>query len=364
MPRQPCPRCSSAVEPDEDERLACPSCGYEGEIEASHAEPGEPSGPWDFSWGFGLDEPAREQVDRARRYGTSAVALSAFAVGVGLILIGAGNGVVRLTNLATPGGPGSVFGFVFHLLAAAVVVMLGATLLPVGLEFRGTGEEASLEQPAFLFSVLWLVIGVATMFAGMPARGSVVGGGLVLTLAGIFGLVAVSSYDPRRTGSSITAGVLGLVGGGLLIGGAASVPTSLVGARTYGAELVFRYADPVHGSGVLVAVLTAAVYPFVAASRRGRAGVLLGLALGGAVWGLGELLFTVLWLAQAPWTGMATLAPGTATGYGIVIAGGLATLLGGLAALAASIAGAAYAGLPLANLLGPETKAEALDEPA
>lgn len=365
MPTQPCPRCGTVVEPGEDEDLACPSCGYEGALEAALAEASEPSGPWDLAWGFGLDEPAKARVQRARRYGTTAVALAAFAVGLGLILVGVGNGVVRLTSLAAPGGPGSVFGFVFHLLAAAVVVMLGATLLPVGLEFRGRGEEASLEQPAFLFAVLWLVVGVATMFSGFPdPRGSIVGGGLVLALAGGFGLVAVSSYDPRRTGSSITAGVLGLVGGGLLIGGVASVPASLFGARTYGAELVFRYADPVHGSGLLVVVLAAAVYPFVAASRRGRAGVLLGVSAGGMVWGLGELLFTILWLAQGPWSGLSTLSPGAATGSGIVLAGGLVTLVGGLAALGAAIAGAAYAGLPLANLLGPDVPSDRLDEPA
>jgi hypothetical protein len=351
MPPATCPSCGARVEAPTEDELACAECGYHGPAQAADASVPD---RWDLSVGFDLDEEARAWTERAGRNAARLLAVAAFTVGVGLVLMGAGNGVIRITELGGPDGAGDVVGFVLHLAAAAVLVVLGATLLPLGLRFLGGDERASVEQPALLFSVLWLVLGFVAMLAGAPNRGGAIGGGLVLVLAGLFGVIAVSSYDPRRRGSAITAGVLGLVGGGLLVGGTASVPAPIAGGGAYGASLVFRYGSGVHGSGLLVAVLAAAVYPFVGASRRGRAGVLLAVSLGGLVWGIGELVATVSWLATAPWETLGRLGAGASAGFGLVAAGGAATLLGGLAVFAASILGVGAAGLPLATVVGPD----------
>jgi predicted RNA-binding Zn-ribbon protein involved in translation (DUF1610 family) len=349
MASEPCPSCETQVEVAAGEALDCPECGFVGDPDAS-TSPGGSFGS--IAEGFDLDDEQRAWMRSARSRALKFAAVAAFALGLGFVLIGVGNGLFRLTDLGGPGGPGDVFGFLFHLVIAAVIIMLGATLLPVGLRLASRDQDADISQPAVLFAVLWLVVGVFGMLVGAPRQPGAVEGGIVLALSGIFGIIAVSSYDVRRTGPSITAGVLGLVAGGLLIGGAATVPGLIVNSARYGADLVFRFADPLHGAGLLAAILAAAVYPFVEASPKGRAGVLLGAASGGVLWGLGELVFAVSWLADNPLATFSGLDAGGSVAYGFVVAGGLATIVGGLAGFGAAIAAAGYTGLPLANLLG------------
>lgn len=320
---------------------------------------------WDLLKSAELSSDERAWMDRARRTARRLSVLAAFAVGLGLILIGIGNGIWRLTALSQIGDPGGLLAFLFHLATAATVVVLGASLLPLAL--HGHSEEpVPLEKPALLFAALWIVIGGFQLVAGQAQGGEAIGGSIVLMLAGAFGLLAVHLYDPELTGPSLSAGVLGLVAGGLLIGGVATVPGSIIGSSRLGSELVFRYGEALHVSGYLVAVLAATVYPFVRSQARGRTAVLLGACAGGLVWGLGEVVFAAWWLAGTPWTLFGGLTAGGSVGYAFVLAGGLATVIGGVAVLGASAAATGYAGLPLAASLSSHDREgmDASPEPA
>lgn len=301
-----------------------------------------------------LDPDEEAWMDRAHGLARRLAVLAAFAIGLGLILVGIGNGIWRLTVLEGLDRPGGLITFLFHLATASTLVVLGASLLPVALHAFSGDEEASLTQPVVLFATLWLVIGAFQLVTGQAQGGQAMGGSIVLMLAGVFGLLAVGLYEPDLTGPALSSGVLGLVAGGLLIGGVATVPGSITSSSRFGAELVFRYGEALHVSGYLVAVLAATLHPFVGGHTSGRAGVLLGLSLGGLVWGLGEVVFAAWWLAGAPWSLFAGLGAGGAVGYAFVLAGGFATVVGGVAVLGASAAMAGYAGLPLATALSPQ----------
>lgn len=349
MEDEACPNCGTWLARGPGQPLDCPECGFVGD---PHEDPqSEPV------WGL-LDDLqlSSEEEKRARSGANLALrlgAIAAFAIGLGLVLIGVGNGIWRLTEIGDPQQPTPVLGFLFHIATAATLVILGATLLPSGLHLlsRDPREEASLRQSAIAFSVLWLVVGFFSLFVGTAGRPQNPGAGIVLMLAGVFGLIAISIYDPLRKGSSMMAGVLGLVGGGLLIGGAAAAPSLIAESQRFGAELVFRYAAPTQASGYLVGILAAAVYPFVRSNRSGRAAVLLVASLGGVLWGVGELAFGVTWLADTPWTLLGQLDPGGSAGYGFVVAGGFATIVGGIVGLGASLGAATYAAVPLASAI-------------
>lgn len=291
-------------------------------------------------------------MQRARDVSRRLGVVAAFAIGLGLILVGIGNGIWRLTALGSLDAASGVLAFLFHLATASTLVVLGASLLPVALHVMSGEEPLSLERPALLFATLWLVIGVFQLFTGGP--GQAIGGGVVLALAGLFGLVALALYAPDKTGPSLSAGVLGLVASGLLIGGVATVPGSITNASRFGAELIFRYGEAVHVSGYLIGILAATVYPFVRDDAKGRAGVGLGAALAGLVWGLGEVVFAAWWLASTPWSLFASLGAGASVGYAFVLVGGVATVLGGLAVLGGCSALAGCTATPLASTLGAE----------
>lgn len=312
------------------------------------------AGGWDLSASASLSSDEQAWMDRALATARRLGVIAAFAIGLGLILIGIGNGIWRLTALGSLDSARGLFTFLFHLATASTLVVLGASLLPAALHAL-SDEELSLAQPALLFATLWLVIGAFQLVTGNAPGDQAVGGSIVLMLAGAFGLLAIRLYDPDRTGPSLSAGVLGLVAGGLLIGGVATVPGSITGSSRFGAELVFRYGEALHVSGYLLAVLAATVYPFVRADERGRAAVLLGLAAGGLVWGLGELVFAAWWTAGAPWTLLGELGAAGTVGYAFVLVGGIATVLGGVAVLGVGAALAGYAGMPLARSLSPQT---------
>jgi hypothetical protein len=313
--------------------------------------------PWGPLAGEHLSGDEEAWMRTARGWLRPLAVLAAFAIGLGLILVGIGNGIWRLTALGGLDDPRGLVTFLFHLGTAATLVVLGATLLPIALGALGGEASFSFEQPALVFATLWLLIGAFQLLTGSAVGGEAIGGSIVLLLAGLFGLLAVSLYDPRFPGPSLSAGVLGLVAGGLLIGGVATVPESITGSSRFGAELVYRYGEAIHVSGYLLAVLAATVHPFVREDVRGRAGVLLGLGIAGLVWGIGEVVFTAWWLAEAPWTLFAEISGGASVGYAFVLAGGLATVVGGIATLGAASAGTAYAGLALASRLGPEPEA-------
>ncbi|PSG97843.1 hypothetical protein BRD56_03425 [Thermoplasmatales archaeon SW_10_69_26] len=294
-----------------------------------------------------LSSDEQAWVDRSRDLARRLGAVAAFAVGLGLILVGTGNGIWRLTALGGLDDPRGVFSFLFHLATASTLVVLGASLLPLALHLFSEDEPVSLAKPATLFATLWLVIGIFQMMTG-GGSGQAIGGGVVLVLAGLFGLLALNLYRPDRTGPSLSAGVLGLVASGLLLGGVATVPGSITNASRFGAEIVFRYGEAVHVSGYLVATLAATVLPFVRGDARGRAGVALGVALGGLVWGLGEVVFAAWWLGTTPWTLFSSLGAGASVGYAFVLAGGIATVVGGLAVLGACSAWTSARATPLA----------------
>lgn len=339
-----CPQCGTEIDVEIGDRVECPECGFAGSTRGPG--PGSGSSPWRLLEGAALTEKERAFAHRSLGLATRLGAATAFAVGLGLILVGVGNGVWRLTTLGTLSGPGGALGFLFHLLTAAILVLLGATLLPLALNL-GSGDRAEMDTPVLLFSLLWAAIGFSTIFLAPISPANAVGAGIVLLLAGAFGAIATTSYNPGETGSGLLAGVLGLVAGGLLIGGVASIPASLAGTSQFGAELLFRYGDPLHASGYLVAILAAAIHPFVRASRNGRAGILMAVCLGGLLWGIGELFFTSRWLASAPWQAFPQLGAGASAAYGFVFAGGLSTILGGLAGLGAALTGIGYASVPL-----------------
>lgn len=321
------------------------------------AEQGDETGIWNLAAGKRLSEEEQAWMDRALGVARRLGVVAAFAVGLGLILIGIGNGIWRLTSLAEFGSGQGLLRFLFHLATASTLVVLGASLLPVALHLVSADEEISLAQPAVLFASLWLIVGAFQLFTGGFDGGEVTGGALVLMLAGTFGLISLMLYDSRRTGPALSAGVLGLVASGLLIGGVATVPGSITNASRFGSELIFRYGEAVHVSGYLVGILAATVYPFVRGSPGGPAGVLLGASVGGLIWGLGEIVFAAWWLVSVPWAVFGSLGAGASVGYAFVLAGGLATVVGGLATLGVAAALAGHAATPLASSLPNATTA-------
>lgn len=339
MSETTCPECGGQREEGADSGGPCPSCGF---VPAEVSERGLAPGP-------AATEAQRDWSASTLGFAARGASAAAFAVGLGLVLVGVGNGVVRLVRLGDLGGPAGVVELLFHLAVASTQVVFGAALLPVGLQAASPDERVSLESPALLFAILWAVVGLFALVVGTTSGANAAGAGIVLLLAGGFGSLAARTYDVRRSERGLVAGVMGLVAGGLLIGGVAAVPGEL---PWLGGEVVLRYGGPVQVTGYLVAILAASVYPFVRGRRRGTAGAALIGALGGVVWGLGELVFAADWLAGGPWGPFGFLDAGAAAGYGFVFAGGLATIVGGLAGLGAAIAAAGHASVPLAAAAG------------